>query len=63
MRIKTQETVRAYLAYGLGSVFVLALVMPLIWVVPTSMRPLSEMTQTPPLIFPRSFTFLIIQSD
>ena len=57
MRIKTQEKVRAYLAYGLGSVFVLALVMPLIWVVTTSVRPLSEMTQTPPLVFPRSVTF------
>ena len=55
--IKTQEKVRAYLAYGLGSVFVLALVMPLIWVVTTSVRPLSEMTQTPPLVFPRSVTF------
>ena len=57
MQIKTQEKVRAYLAYGLGSVFVLALVMPLIWVVTTSMRPLSEMTRTPPLVFPRSLTF------
>ena len=57
MRIKTQEKVRAYLAYSLGSVFVLALVMPLIWVVTTSMRPLSEMTRTPPLVFPRSLTF------
>ena len=57
MRIKTQEKVRAYLAYGLGSVFVLALVMPLIWVVTTSVRPLSEMTQTPPLVFPSSVTF------
>ena len=57
MLIKTQEKVRAWLAYGLGSVFVLALVMPLIWVVTTSVRPLSEMTQTPPLVFPRSITF------
>ena len=56
MRVKTQATLRAYLAYGLGSVFVIALVMPLIWVVTTSMRPLSEMTQTPPLIFPRALT-------
>ena len=31
--------------------------MPLIWVVTTSVRPLSEMTQTPPLVFPRSLTF------
>ena len=31
--------------------------MPLIWVVSTSVRPLSEMTQTPPLVFPRSVTF------
>lgn len=57
MRVKTQARIRAWLAYGLGSAFVLALVMPLIWVVTTSVRPLSEMTRTPPLIFPRSITF------
>ena len=57
MRVKTQARIRAWLAYGLGSTFVLALVMPLIWVVTTSVRPLSEMTRTPPLIFTRSITF------
>ena len=57
MRVKTQARIRAWLAYGLGSTFVLALVMPLIWVVTTSVRQLSEMTRTPPLIFPRSITF------
>jgi ABC-type glycerol-3-phosphate transport system permease component len=57
MRVKTQAKIRAWLAYGLGTSFVLVLVMPLIWVVTTSVRPLSEMTQTPPLIFPRSITF------
>ena len=57
MRVKTQARIRAWLAYCLGSTFVLALVMPLIWVVTTSVRPLSEMTRTPPLIFPRSITF------
>jgi len=57
MRLKTQEKVRAYLAYGLGSLCVLALVLPLIWVVTTSVRPISEMTQTPPLLFPRTITF------
>jgi ABC-type glycerol-3-phosphate transport system permease component len=57
MRIKTQQRIRSWLAYGLGSIFVLALVMPLIWVVTTSVRPLAEMMHTPPLIFPRSITF------
>jgi len=57
MRIKTQEQIRTWLAYGLGSIFVISLVMPLIWVVTTSVRPLSEMTQTPPLVFPREITF------
>ena len=57
MRIKTQQRIRSWLAYGLGSIFVLALVMPLIWVVTTSVRPLSEMTRMPPLVFPRSITF------
>ena len=28
-----------------------------IWVVTTSVRPLAEMTQVPPIIFPRSITF------
>ena len=57
MRVKTQAKIRTWLAYGLGGTFVFALVLPLIWVVTTSVRPLSEMTQTPPLIFPRSITF------
>ena len=57
MRIRTQEKLRAWLSYGLGSAFVLTLVLPLIWVVTTSVRPLAEMTRTPPLVFPRSITF------
>ncbi len=57
MRVKTQAKIRAWLAYGLGSIFITALIMPLIWVVTTSVRPLAEMTRTPPLIFPRSITF------
>ncbi len=57
MRIRTQARLRAALGYGLGSIFVFALVLPLIWVVTTSIRPLAEVTSTPPVIFPRSFTF------
>ena len=57
MRIKTQERIRAYLAYGLGSLCVFALVLPLIWVITTSVRPISEMTSTPPILFPRTITF------
>ncbi len=36
---------------------VFCLVLPLIWVVSTSVRPITEMTQTPPMIFPQSITF------
>ena len=57
MRHRTQERVRAGLGYGLGGMFVFLLVLPLIWVVSTSVRPISEMTQTPPLVWPQSLTF------
>ena len=57
MKLKTQERVRAGVAYGLGGLCVLGLVLPLIWVITTSVRPISEMTSTPPIVFPRSLTF------
>ena len=33
------------------------LVLPLIWVISTSIRPISEMTRTPPLVWPQSLIF------
>ena len=57
MKLSTQERIRAYLAYGLGSLCVFVLILPLIWVISTSVRPLSEVTSTPPTIFPRAITF------
>ncbi len=57
MRQGTQERIRSSLGYGLGGLFVFLLVLPLIWVVSTSIRPISEMTQTPPMVWPQSLTF------
>ncbi len=57
MRTKTQARVRASLGYGLGTIFVLALVLPLIWVVTTSIRPLAEVTSSPPVLWPQTIAF------
>ncbi|MEW6755589.1 MAG: carbohydrate ABC transporter permease [Candidatus Latescibacterota bacterium] len=57
MRTRAQARLRAWLAYTLGSLSVLALVLPLIWVVTTSVRPLSEVIKSPPIVFPRALTF------
>ncbi len=57
MKTKTQAQIRAWLGYGLGGFSAFLLVLPLIWVVSTSLRPLSEVTSTPPMVFPRSITF------
>ena len=57
MKTKTQARLRAWLGYGLGGLSSFLLVLPLIWVVSTSLRPLSEVTSTPPMVFPRSITF------
>lgn len=57
MRIKTQERLRSWLAYALGGLSALALVLPLLWVITTSVRPLTEVIATPPVVFPRALTF------
>ncbi|MBM3277301.1 MAG: carbohydrate ABC transporter permease [Candidatus Handelsmanbacteria bacterium] len=57
MKTRTQAMIRAWLGYGLGGLSAILLVLPLIWVVSTSLRPLSEVTSTPPIVFPRSITF------
>lgn len=57
MRHKTHARIRAWLGYGLGSLSALGLVLPLVWVVTTSLRPITEVTSTPPIVFPRSLTF------
>jgi len=56
MRTRTQARVRASLGYGLGTIFVLALVLPLVWVVTTSIRPLAEVTSSPPVLWPQTIT-------
>ncbi|NKB69166.1 MAG: ABC transporter permease subunit [Candidatus Latescibacteria bacterium] len=57
MRLRTQAQIRSWLGYGLGGLFVFLLVLPLIWVVSTSLRPLAEVTSTPPVVWPSSLTF------
>ncbi len=57
MKTRTQAKVRAWLGYGLGGLSAFFLVLPLVWVVSTSLRPLAEVTSTPPVLFPRSITF------
>ena len=57
MRIRTQARIRASLGYGLGTVCVLALILPLVWVVTTSIRPLAEVTGSPPVLWPQTITF------
>ena len=57
MKTRTQAQLRAWLGYGLGGLSAFLLVLPLIWVISTSLRPLSEVTSTPPMVFPRSITF------
>ena len=57
MRLSTQKRLRSVLGYGLGGVFVAALVLPLLWVMSTSVRPLSEVTTVPPVVFPSEIRF------
>jgi multiple sugar transport system permease protein len=57
VRLSTQKRLRSVLGYGLGGVFVAALVLPLLWVMSTSVRPLSEVTTVPPVVFPSEIRF------
>jgi ABC-type glycerol-3-phosphate transport system permease component len=57
MKTRTQAQVRAWLGYGLGGLSAFLLVLPLIWVISTSLRPIAEVTSTPPVVLPRSLTF------
>lgn len=57
MKTRTQAKLRAWLGYGLGGLSAFLLVLPLIWVISTSLRPITEVTSTPPMVFPRAITF------
>ena len=57
MRLSTQKRLRSILGYGLGGVSVAGLVLPLLWVMSTSVRPLSEVTTVPPVVFPSEIRF------
>ena len=45
MKLRTQKKIRAAIGYGVGGAFCFLLVLPLIWVASTSVRPISEMLQ------------------
>jgi multiple sugar transport system permease protein len=57
MKQHTQKQIRAAIGYGVGGTFCFLLLLPLIWVASTSLRPISEMTQVPPVVLPQSITF------
>lgn len=57
MKLSTQAKVRTWLAYGLGTLSTAALILPLLWVVTTSVRPISEVTSSPPVVWPQELTF------
>ena len=57
MRLRAQKRLRRSLGYGLGGLSVIALVLPLLWVVTTSVRPISEVASAPPIVIPREITF------
>ena len=57
MRLKAQKRLRLSLGYGLGGVSVIGLVLPLLWVMSTSVRPISEVTSVPPMVLPQEITF------
>lgn len=57
MKIKDYQRLIRFISYGLGTVFIIVLTMPLIWVVTTSLRPIAEVTSTPPIIWPQNITF------
>ena len=57
MLLRTQDRVKKVIAYGIGGLFIFSLLLPLIWVLTTSVRPLSEVLSTPPKIIPEVLTF------
>jgi multiple sugar transport system permease protein len=57
MKLSTQAKVRQGLAYGVGTLSTLALILPLFWVLTTSVRPISEVTSSPPIVWPQELTF------
>ncbi len=57
MMPSTRLGIRTTLTYALGITAIGLLVLPLAWVVTTSVRPLSEVTRTPPALLPETFTF------
>lgn len=57
MRLSTSKRLRSVLGYGLGGVCVAGLVLPLLWVLSASVRPLSEVASSPPVVFPREISF------
>ena len=57
MRGSARQNIRLSLAYASAVAVIVALLLPLVWVVTTSLRPISEVTRTPPTLMPRSLTF------
>jgi ABC-type glycerol-3-phosphate transport system permease component len=57
MKGDTRRRLRTWLVYALGGTLIACLMLPLIWVVTTSVRPLSEVASNPPILIPRSITF------
>jgi multiple sugar transport system permease protein len=53
----TRKRMRSYVASSLSVAAILALLLPLVWVVTTSLRPISEVTTATPTLFPQSITF------
>ena len=57
MRLSSQEKIRSRVGYGLGGLSALILVLPLLWVVTTSVRPITEVATSPPTVIPQTITF------
>jgi multiple sugar transport system permease protein len=57
VRNSARRKVRLSLAYVSAIAVIVALLLPLLWVVTTSLRPISEVTSTPPTLMPKSPTF------
>lgn len=53
----SRQRAKRGLAYLLAVLSILILLVPLVWVVTTSLRPISEVTNIPPTLVPRSLTF------
>ena len=57
MKVSARQKVRSTLCYALTVAVVATLLLPLLWIVTMSLRPISEVTSAPPTLLPRSPTF------